>query len=697
MVHFVVTHVAGRNIKLEVGRVARQANGSVLVQCEGTIVMVTVVANRKPANTPFMPLTVEFQEKFYALGKIPGGFFKREGRPTNEAILVARLVDRPIRPLFPPEAWCETQVVVTPLSIDDSVPVEPLCILGASAALHVSDVPFLGPIGAVTVGRWDGKFVINPSDQQREQLDFELVVAGNRKGIVMVEGEARQLTEADLVAALKVAHQHILTLIDAQEELREKTGSVAKVSLPVVRPSPEWIQTVRDLCRPLILSAFEIRTKKARNQALARGLESVTQKVLQEHLLEGWEPAQLTQWVAEAFEEEKAHIARTWALSGKRLDGRALDEVRPITIEVGLLPRAHGSALFTRGETQVLGTVTLGTGDDELLVDSIFDEGFKTFMLHYNFPPFSVGEIGRFGTQGRREIGHGYLAERALKNVIPDHDKFPYTIRVVADVLESNGSSSMGTVCAATLALLDAGVPIKANVSGIAMGLIYEGDQYAILTDILGDEDHLGDMDFKVAGTRDSITAVQMDIKVEGIPLEIVEQALHQARRGRLFILDQMEQVIQQPRAQLSLYAPRFETLKINPDRIRDLIGPGGKVIRAITESTGAKIEVEPDGKVIVFAQDTSSIEKARQMVLEATAEAQVGVVYKGKVVKIAEFGAFVEILPGLQGLLHISELAPYRVRQVTDIVKEGDEIEVKVVEIDRLGRIRLSRKALLS
>jgi polyribonucleotide nucleotidyltransferase len=694
MIHSVITSVAGRQIKLETGKMARQADGAVVVSCGGNVVLVTAVSSKKESNVDFFPLTVEFQEKFYATGKIPGGYFKREGKPTTEAILAARLIDRPIRPLFPENYRCETQIVATPLSIDGSFPVEILCSLGASAALHISDIPFQGPTAAISVGRVNGVLVANPSAAELEKSDFDIVVAGTKNGILMVEGEAKFVSESDLLAALKFAHQHILTLITAQEELREKTGSQTKRLAPP-SPIPEELRRKwESFLFPRVEKAFSITQKQARYEALAQAraeaeaefLSSLNEKDLETQ----------TKWLSLVFEDVKYKKAREMALQNRRLDGRKTHEIRPITCEVGLLPRAHGSGLFTRGETQVLGTVTLGTGDDEQMVDSIFASGSRTFMLHYNFPPYSVGEVGRFGGQGRREIGHGNLAERAIKNVIPFHGDFPYTIRVVGDVLESNGSSSMGTVCAATLALLDAGVPIKANVSGIAMGLIKEGNQYVILSDILGDEDHLGDMDFKVAGTTHGITAVQMDIKIDSVNFEIMEKALEQARLGRAHILAEMERVIKQPRGHLSEFAPRVETIQINPDKIRDLIGPGGKMVRGISEACGVKIEIENDGRVHIASSDLAAIEKAKQMIQDVTAEAAVGNVYKGKVVKIADFGAFVEILPGTQGLLHISEIAHERVRSVTDFLKEGDVVEVKVLDIDRTGRIKLSRKVLL-
>ncbi|MEK6774923.1 MAG: polyribonucleotide nucleotidyltransferase [Bdellovibrionota bacterium] len=691
----VTTSVGGRQITIESGRMAKQADGSTLVTCGNNMVLVTAVSNRQPTDKDFFPLQVEYIEKFYATGKIPGGYFKREGKPTNDAVLTARLIDRPLRPSFPEGYRNETQVVASVLSADGAFPLEILASLGASASLHISDVPFNGPTAAVQVGRVEGQFVANPTPQQMEKSDLNIIVAGTRHGLLMVEGECQFISEADALAALKFGHQSMIPLLNAQDELREKTGSKQKRTFEPAVIDADFKSQIENFVRPQIEASLKIKEKQeryatvdlAKNEAVKKFIESIGDKGLQ---------TQRKKELNIIIEDIKYKSTREMILNKHRLDGRDLKTVRAISNEIGFLPRAHGSGLFTRGETQCLGTVTLGTGDDEQMVDALLGDITRRFMLHYNFPPFSVGEVGRFGGQGRREIGHGNLAERAVKPVIPDHAKFPYTIRVVSDVLESNGSSSMGTVCAATLALLDAGVALKGNVAGIAMGLIKEGDRVAVLTDILGDEDHLGDMDFKVAGTSTGITALQMDIKIDSVSFAVMETALAQAKEGRLYILGEMEKVIKTPRGQISEFAPRIETIKIKPDKIREVIGAGGKVIRGITEATGVKIEIEDDGTIRIASADPEATKKAIAMINDICAEAEVGKAYKGKVVKIAEFGAFVEILPNTQGLLHISELAHERVRLVTDVVKEGDVVDVKVLEVDRAGRIKLSRKALL-
>jgi polyribonucleotide nucleotidyltransferase len=692
----VTTSVGGRQITIETGRLAKQADGSVLVTSGANMVLVTAVSAKEPKDVDFFPLTVEYQEKFYATGKIPGGYFKREGKPNTEQVLIARLIDRPIRPKFPEGYRYDTQVVATVLSADGSFPIDILSSLGASAALHISDIPFEGPTASVQVARVDGQFIANPTPQQIEKSDMDLVVAGTRQGILMVEGETKFISEADAMAALKFGHQSLLPLLNAQDELREKFGSRPKRGFSPPQVNSDFRAQVENFLKPLIEKALSTKDKgeryslvaEAKSQALAKFVETLTEKDLQ---------ATRKKELSHIIEDLKYHTARSMILDrGVRIDGRDMKTVRPIATEVALLPRAHGSGLFTRGETQCLGTVTLGTGDDEQMVDALLGNVKRRFMLHYNFPPFSVGEVGRFGGQGRREIGHGNLAERAIKAVLPEHAKFPYTVRIVSEVLESNGSSSMGTVCAGTLALLDAGVPIKGNVAGIAMGLIKENDRVAVLTDILGDEDHLGDMDFKVAGTRDGITAVQMDIKIDSVTFDVMEKALAQAKEGRHHILNEMEKTMRTPRGQISEFAPRIETIQIKPDKIREVIGPGGKVIKGITEATGVKIEIEDSGKIHVASSDPEATKRAIAMINDIVAEAEVGKAYKGKVVKIAEFGAFVEIMPNTQGLLHISEIANERIRQVTDVLKEGDIVDVKVLEVDRAGRIKLSRKALL-
>jgi polyribonucleotide nucleotidyltransferase len=697
MINTVTTSVAGQQIKIETGRMAKQADGSVLVTSGNNVVLVTAVSSKeaKP-DQGFFPLTIEYIEKFYSIGKIPGGYFKREGKPSTESVLSARIIDRPIRPLFPEGYLNDTQVVATVLSADGAFPVDVLASLGASAALHISDIPFYGPTASCQVGRVDGQFIANPTPEQKAKSDMDIIIAGTKNGILMVEGEANFITEADALAALKFGHQSLLPLLQIQEELREKTGSKAKRAFKAAQIDADYKQTVENLVKPLIEKAMALKIKQERYAAFdatkATAREKITSLITDDKL-----KSQREKELSHIIEDTKYNVARAMILDkGSRIDGRDLKTVRPIHSEVGILPRTHGSGLFTRGETQCLATVTLGTADDEQSIESLGGAYKKKFLLHYNFPPFSVGEVGRFGGQGRREIGHGNLAERAIKAVLPDHVSFPYTIRLVGEVLESNGSSSMATVCSGILALLDAGVKIKGNVAGIAMGLIKEDDRVAVLSDILGDEDHLGDMDFKVAGTVQGITALQMDIKIDSVSFQVMETALNQAREGRLHILNEMEKVMKVPRGQLSEFAPRIETIKIKPDKIREVIGSGGKVIRSITEQTGVKIEIQDDGTINIASSDPLATKKAIAMIEAICAEAEVGKTYQGKVVKIAEFGAFVEILPNTQGLLHISEIANERVRQVTDVLKEGEMIDVKVLEVDRAGRIKLSRKALL-
>ncbi len=692
----VTTSIGGKQITIETGRLARQADGSVLVTCGNNIVLVTVVSSRKTSNADFFPLTVEYQEKFYATGRIPGGYFKREGKPTTDATLIARLIDRPLRPKFPEGYRQETQVVAITLSADGQFPLEVLASLGASAALHISDIPFEGPTAAVQVARVEGQFVANPSIAMIEKSDMDIIVAGTRQGILMVEGETKFVSEDDVLAALKFGHQSLTSLFNAQDELREKTGSRVKRAFEVPVIDVDFKEKVISFLKPKIEAAFNVREKQDRLMAANNAL-SEAKKLLLASISEDKLRDQREKELETLADELKYQVARGMILDKKiRIDGRNVTQVRPISCEAGILPRAHGSGLFTRGETQVLGAVTLGTGDDEQMVDTLMGTISRKFMLHYNFPPFSVGEVGRMGGQSRREVGHGFLAERAVKAVIPDFDKFPYTLRIVSEVLESNGSSSMGTVCSATLALLDAGVPIKGNVAGIAMGLIKEGDQVAVLSDILGDEDHLGDMDFKVAGTGTGITSLQMDIKIDSINFNVMEQALRQAKEGRQHILNEMEKVIKVPRGQISEWAPRIETIKIKADKVREVIGAGGKTIREIIAQTGVKIDIEDNGTIHIASSNPEHTQKAVKMINEICAEAELGKAYKGKVVKITDFGAFVEVLPNTQGLLHISEISHERVRNVSDVLSEGDIIDVKVLEIDRSGRIKLSRKALL-
>lgn len=691
----VTRNIAGQEVTIETGRLAKQADGSVLISSGNNMVLVTAVSARSETTKDFFPLTVEFQEKFYATGKIPGGYFKREGKPTDHATLSARLIDRPVRPTFPEGYRCETQIVATVLSSDGNFPVDVLAGIGASAALHVSDIPFNGPTGSVRVGRINGQFIANPTQKQLEESDVEIVIAGTRNGILMVEGECQFINEADVLAALKFGHQSLTPVFEMQDELRKKTGEKAKRSFTPYVVNADFKKKIEAVAKPILGQALSTRQKQER-YALFDKCVSETKEALLANVGDS-EKADREKDIGLYIEELKYNMAREKILSeGARIDGRDLKTVRPIACEVGLLPRAHGSGLFTRGETQVLGTVTLGTADDEQMIDALGGTITKKFLLHYNFPPYSVGEVGRMGGQSRREIGHGFLAERAIQAIIPDFEKFPYTIRVVSEVLESNGSSSMGTVCSGTLALLDAGVPIKGNVAGIAMGLIKEGSRVAVLTDILGDEDHLGDMDFKVAGTRDGVTSLQMDIKIDSVTFDVMQTALAQAKEGRVHILNEMEKVMSQSRGQISQFAPRIETIKIKPDKVREVIGAGGKVIKEIIATTGVKIDIEDDGTVHIYASDPESSAKAIKIINDICAEAEVGKVYKGKVKKIMDFGAFVEILPGTEGLLHISEIAHERLRTVTEALREGEEVEVKVLDVDRTGRIKLSRKVLL-
>lgn len=688
--------LGSQTIEIETGRMAKQADGSVIVTAGNNVVLVTVVSSKRESDMDFFPLTVEYAEKFYASGKIPGGFFKREGRPTAEATLNARLIDRPLRPTFPEGYNKDTQVVATILSYDGTFPVEILASIGASCATHISDIPFNGPTAAVMVGKVDGQYVVNPSPEQLENSEIEIIVAGTRNGILMVEGEATLVTEDVMLGALKFAHEQMKPIFDAQDELREKTGNRPKREFVPYQVDESFRNQVTDFAAPKIAEALSTRDKGER-YGMYDAIKKEAQQMFLESITDKDEKEARKKDLGLVIEDLKYNTARSNILDkGERIDGRDLNTVRPIACEVGLLPRAHGSGLFTRGETQVLGAVTLGTPDDEQTIDSLAASYKKQFYLHYNFPPYCVGETGRMGGQSRREIGHGNLAERALKVVLPAHDKFPYTIRMVGEVMESNGSSSMGTVCGGTLAMLDAGVPLKGNVAGVAMGLISDGTKTAVLTDILGDEDHLGDMDFKVAGTREGISAIQMDIKIDSITFDVMEQALTQAKEGRLHILGKMEEVISTPRGEISEFAPRIETIKVKPEKVREVIGAGGKTIKGIIEETGVKINIEDDGSIHIASTDPEATKKAIAMIEGICAEAEMGATYKGKVVKVVDFGAFVEVLPNTQGLLHVSEIANERVRNVSDYLSEGDEVDVKVIDIDRAGRIKLSRKALL-
>jgi polyribonucleotide nucleotidyltransferase len=681
----------GRPLSIEVGRMAKQAGGSALVQYGDTVVLVTATAAKEAReNIDFFPLTCDYQEKTFAAGKIPGGFFKREGRQSEKEILNSRLIDRPLRPLFPEGFRCETQIVATVLSFDKENDADMPALIGASAALEVSDVPFHGPIAGVRMGRIDGQLVVNPTTSQYGESELSLIVAGSREAIVMVEGGAKMLSEDVVLDALFTAHREMQKILDLQDELRKALG---KSKRTVVAPTVDTVlqKRVRDAALPKIRAAIETAGKHERSDAVRQVRTDLLAALAGEF-------ADKEREIKAFFEDAHYDAVRGLIVEQRRrIDGRGLADIRPITSEVGVLPRTHGSALFTRGETQALVVATLGTSSDEQKIDALGGEVYKKFMLHYNFPPYSVGEVRFLRGPGRREIGHGALAERAVSAVMPDDASFPYTVRVVSEILESNGSSSMATVCGSSLALMDAGVPIKAPVAGIAMGLIREGGEIRVLSDILGDEDHLGDMDFKVAGSADGITAVQMDIKIGGVTREIMRDALYQAREGRLHILDRMKEALGQPRADMSTYAPRIATLKIKVDRIRDVIGPGGKVIRGIIEETGVKIDVEDDGTIYIASSDGVAMQKAIDWVNRLTAEAEVGKIYKGIVKKIMDFGAFVEILPGTDGLVHISQLAPERVKEVRDVLKEGDEVMVKVLEVDKTGKIRLSRKEALA
>ncbi|MFH1090537.1 MAG: polyribonucleotide nucleotidyltransferase, partial [Pseudomonadota bacterium] len=674
------------------GQVARQANGAVMVRCGETVVLVTAVATEdQRTGIDFIPLTVDYQERFYAVGRIPGNFFRREiGRPSEKETLTSRFIDRPCRPLFPKTWNFETQVIATALSVDEHYDPDLAAMIGASAALVISDIPWAGPIAGTKVVRVDGRLVVNPTQAQIEAADLNIIVAGTREAIVMVEGGAQQVSEADFLEAIFFAHREMQPIIDMQEELRAALGKPKRLPPEAVRDE-EQISLVKQRYSEAVGNALTIPAKVERHRAMGE-VKHRAMAELAEQYPEG------AQNIQAALDELEREILRRLVLNErKRIDGRSFTEVRPITCEVGLLPRAHGSALFTRGETQALGIATLGTAYDDQRLDTVIGESSKAFMLHYNFPPFCVGEARQLRAPGRREIGHGALAERTLKPVIPSQEEFPYTIRVVSEILESNGSSSMASVCTSVLALMDAGVPLKAPVAGVAMGLVLEGDQVAILTDILGDEDHLGDMDFKITGSRTGVTAVQMDIKIKGVTQEIMAQALEQAREARLQILDVMEKTLPQPRKEISPYAPKMTAIQINPEKIKDIIGPGGKMIKQIQSETETRIEIEDSGKVSIYGPSNEAAEAAIRAIRRLTQEAEVDQVYLGKVVKIMDFGAFVEILPGTDGLVHISQLSHERVQRVGDVVTEGDEILVKVLGIDKQGKIRLSRKAVLA
>jgi polyribonucleotide nucleotidyltransferase len=692
MTHSVQLDIHGHPLSIETGKVAKQAEGAVVVRQGGTMVLATCVATRTASDAQdFFPLTVEYRERSYAGGRIPGGYFKREGRPAEHEILTSRLIDRPIRPLFPKGFRNEVQVICLTVSADAENDPDVLAINGASAALGLSGIPFQGPLAAVRVGLVEGKLIVNPTIPQQQASTLDLVIAGTEDAVLMVEAGAKEVAEEAMLQAIALGHAECRKLVRIQRELIQRAGK------------PRW---------PLDAEAgrdrdLEARVKELVGDRLARVLAAVHDKQARADAVgaifeEVWQglgaDASRRAQAKEAFEAlEAAEVRRMIVDRGIRVDGRKVSEIRPITIDMAYLPRAHGSCLFTRGETQALVSVTLGTKADEQKIELLEGgETYRRFMLHYNFPSFSVGEVRRFGSPGRREIGHGALAERAVSALLPAKEEFPYTIRIVSDILESNGSSSMATVCGASLALMDAGVPLKAHVAGIAMGLVKEGDRFGILTDIMGTEDHYGDMDFKVAGTEKGVTALQMDIKISGVSVDIMREALRQAREARLSVLATMREAIERPRPELSPHAPRFITIKIRPEKIREIIGPGGKVVRAIQEQTGTKIDIEDDGRVTVFSSDSASVQKAIGMIQDICREVELDRIYVGKVKKIVDFGAFVEVIPNTEGLLHISQIAESRIRSVADVLTEGDEVAVKVIEIDGNGKMRLSRKIAL-
>ncbi|MGH7168382.1 MAG: polyribonucleotide nucleotidyltransferase [Nitrospiraceae bacterium] len=687
MVHAIEMDLAGRRLRLETGRVAKQADGAVLATYGDTVVLATAVASQtvRP-GIDFLPLTVDYQEKAYAAGKIPGGYFKREGRPSEKEVLTSRLIDRPMRPLFPQGYYYETQVIASVLSADQTGSSDVVGITAASAALTLSDIPFGGPVAGVRIGRVNGQFVVNPDLATLEANDLHLVVAGTGDAVMMVEGGGNELPESVMIDAIEVAHAEIKKIVGKILELQALAGRPKRTVVAEEIPSV-LRDAVRQLVAGPIRDAILIPNKTARQERLAQILDEAIEKLKTD------DPDRSRHIKLVFHSLEYTEVRKMILERGVRADGRGPTDIRTVTCEVGVLPRTHGSALFTRGETQSLAVVTLGTTEDEQRIDALEGEYYRTFMLHYNFPPFSVGEARPLRSPGRREVGHGALAERALRPVIPSKESFPYTRRLVSDILESNGSSSMATVCGGALALMDAGVPIKEPVAGIAMGLIKEGERVMVLSDILGLEDHLGDMDFKVTGTKHGVTALQMDIKIAGITPKLMRQALDQARKGRLYILERMAEALPGARPNLSPFAPRIFTLKIKQDRIRDVIGPGGKMIRSIIAECGVKINVEDTGDISIAAVDEASAKKAIEMINRLTEEVEIGRIYLGTVRKIMDFGAFVEILPGTDGLVHISQLAHHRVKSVSDEVKEGDQVMVKVLEIDKQGKIRLSRK----
>ncbi len=678
-------------VMLETGEIARQASGAVMVSMEGTVVLVTVVAASKAREgQDFFPLTVDYVEKFYSAGRIPGGFFKREGRPTEKETLTSRLIDRPVRPLFPEEYKNEVQVIAQVLSLNPEVDGDIPALIGASAALSLAGIPFNGPIGAARVGYANGNYILNPTKTELETSELDLIVAGTSNAVLMVESEAKLLSEDVMLRAVMFGHRELLKVINAINELTVEVGTKPSAwTAPAKNTS--MIGALKESVGDRLSQAFQVRDKLQRRDAISNMRQEIMQALAGRAESESWNTAEL----AKEFGELEYRTLRDSVLASKvRIDGRKLDDVRPIAVRVGVLPRTHGSALFTRGETQALVTVTLGTARDAQIIDAPEGESKDPFLFHYNFPPFSVGEAGRFGAPKRREIGHGRLAKRGVQAVKPSMEAFPYVVRVVSEITESNGSSSMASVCGSSLAMMDAGVPLKAPVAGIAMGLVKEGGNFVVLSDILGDEDHLGDMDFKVAGTSDGISALQMDIKIDGITEEIMRVALDQAKRGRLHILGEMAKVITASRTEMSEFAPRLMTMKIHPDKIREVIGKGGTTIRAITEETGATIDISDDGTIVIASVNREAAEAAKARIEQIVSDVEPGRIYEGKVAKLMDFGAFVTILPGKDGLVHVSQISNERVEKVSDKLKEGDIVKVKVLEVDKQGRIRLSMKA---
>ena len=683
--------LAGRPLIIETGQLAKQANGAVLVRYGDTVVLSTATASKEPKNVSFFPLTVNYEERLYAVGKIPGGFIKREGRPSEKAILASRLIDRPIRPLFADGFRNEVQVISIVVSVDQDCSSEIAAMVGSSLALSISDIPFEGPIAGVIVGRINGEFIINPSVEQAEQSDIHLVVAGTKDAINMVEAGADEVPEEVMLEAIMFGHNEIKRLIAFQEEVVQAVGK-EKLAVTLYEVDASLEEEVRQMAEADMVAAIQVHEKHAREEAI----NGVKKRILAHYEENEATPETLGQVSETLYKIVKGEVRRLITVEKVRPDGRKVDEIRPLASQVGILPRTHGSGLFTRGQTQALSICTLGALGDVQILDGLGIEESKRFMHHYNFPSFSVGETGPLRGPGRREIGHGALGERALEAVLPSEKDFPYTVRLVSEVLESNGSTSQASICASTLAMMDAGVPIKAPVAGIAMGLVQSGEHYTVLTDIQGMEDHLGDMDFKVAGTAKGVTALQMDIKIEGLSREILEEALQQAKVGRMQILEHMLSVINEPRTQLSQYAPKILTMKINPDKIRDVIGPSGKQINKIIEETGVKIDIEQDGTVFIASTNEEMNQKAKKIIEDIVREVEVGQIYLGKVKRIEKFGAFVELFSGKDGLVHISELAEERVPKVEDVVAIGDEVLVKVIEIDKQGRVNLSRKVLL-